>query len=893
MAILPGTRLGPYEVLSAIGSGGMGEVYRARDTKLGRDVALKILPEAFARDAERRARFQREAKVLASLNHSNIAALYGIEDSAASEALVMELVEGPTLAERIKSVPIPVDEVVKIAKQICDALEYAHERGIVHRDLKPANVKLTSDDTVKILDFGLAKALEADAASMDMANSPTITRMATQAAVLLGTAAYMSPEQAKGKPVDRRADIWAFGCLVYEMLAGKIAFGGETITDTLAAIMKEEPEWSHLPAETPVRIRVLLQRCLQKDPKQRLRDIGDARLSLDEILSDGAEPLPVAGAQASSPLRPRSLILSAGALLLVAIISVLATWNLKPAPAAAPKPLTRLNIDLGPDAMTDVNLAVAISPDGRRLVFPVRGPDGHQQLATRLLDQAEPTLLPGTEGGSAPFFSPDGQWIGFFAGGLKQISVRGGEAAQTSINTSVGYGATWGNDGYIIASPGFVGPLFRVPVAGGAAQPFTKLGPDDSEHGWPQVLPGGGAVLFTAAPAAASFGNANIEAMSLKTGQIKIVQRGGFYGRYLPNGYLVYVHQGVLFGVKFDPQRLQEIGAPVPLLEDVAANMTTGEGQFDFSNTGTFIYTAGKSSAQAWEVAWLDSSGKTQPLLATPGTYAEPRLSPDGRKLAFTDDTGDIYVHDLDRGTTTRLTFRGGASVPVWAPDGKHLAYTSGAQGLYWVRSDGSGEAQLLLRSEETVVTWSLSADGGNLAYIRTLGADNDVWMLPLDLTDPDRPKPGKPEPFLLKSGHEVIPRFSPDSHWVAYRSDESGSNEIYVRPFPASGGGKWQISHGGGLYAVWSKNGRELFYETLDNRIMVVDYSVDGAAFVPGKARVWSDKQLFFAGTSNLDLAPDGKRFAVLALPEAGEKGPVHVTMLLNFFDEVKRKIP
>lgn len=762
----------------------------------------------------------------------------------------------------------------------------------MHRDLKPANVKVTSDDAVKILDFGLAKALEGDASSMDMANSPTITHMATQAEVLLGTAAYMSPEQAKAKPVDRRADIWAFGCVLYEMLTGKMAFQGESITDTLAAVIKEEPDWSQLPAATPARVRVLLQRCLQKDPKQRLRDIGDARISLDEVLSGTAEPSP-AGARTAASLRPRSLILSAGALLLVAIISVLATWNLKPPPAAVPKPLTRLNLDLGPDAMTDVNLTVAISPDGRRLVFPVRGPDGRQQLATRLLDQAEPTLLPGTEGGSAPFFSPDGQWIGFFAGGLKKISVQGGAAAQTSTNTSVGYGAAWGNDGYIIASPGFVGPLFRIPVAGGAAQPFTKLGPNDSEHGWPQVLPGGSAVLFTAAPSAASFGNASIEAMSLKTGQTKIVQRGGFYGRYLPNGYLVYVHQGVLFGVKFDPQRLEESGAPVPLLNDVAANTTTGGGQFDFSNTGTFIYTAGKSSAQAWQVAWLDSSGKMQPVLASPGTYGEPRLSPDGRKLAFSDDTGDIYVHDLDRGTTTRLTFRGGASVPVWAPDGKHLAYTSGAQGLYWVRSDGSGEAQLLLRSEETVVTWSLSADGRNLAYIRTLGADNDVWMFPLDLTDPDRPKPGKPEPFLLKSGHEVIPRFSPDSHWVAYRSDESGSNEIYVRPFPASGGGKWQISHGGGLYAVWSKNGRELFYETLDNRIMVVDYSVDGAAFVPGKARVWSNKQLFFAGTSNLDLAPDGKRFAVLAVPDGEEKGSAHVTMLLNFFDEVKRKIP
>ena len=876
----------------------MGEVYRARDTKLGRDVAIKVLPEAFACDAERMARFQREAKVLASLNHPNIAAIYGVEDSGGAEALVMELVEGPTLADRIRSAPIPIDEALRIARQICDALEYAHERGVVHRDLKPSNVKVGNEDTVKILDFGLAKAMERNATALDPANSPTITDIATHSAAPLGTPAYMSPEQARAKPVDRRADIWAFGCVLYEMLAGKMTFRGESISDTLAAVIKEDPDWSLLPGATPVRVRVLLQRCLQKEPKQRLRDIGDARISLDEVLSGAAEPPAVAAIRASSSLRPRSAMLGAGMLLLVAVISALAAWNLKPSPVSAPEPLTRLTVDLGPEAMTDVNLTVAISPDGRRLVFPARGPDGRQQLATRLLDQAEPALLPGTEGATTPFFSPDGQWIGFFSGGLKRIPVQGGAAsALTSINTSTGYGAVWGSDGYIVASPGFSGPLFRLPVAGGAPQPFTKLGPGDSAHRRPQVLPGGGAVLFTSSPSAASFGSADIEAISPKTGQVKIVQSGGYYGRYLPNGYLVYVHQGVLFGVKFDPQRLQESGAPLPLLQDVAANATTGAGQFDFSETGTFIYTAGKSSARGWQVAWLESSGKMQPLLATAGNYAEPRLSPDGRKLAFTDDVGDIYVHDLEHSTTTRLTFRGGASAPVWAPDGKHLVYESGAQGVevFWVRADGSGDPQLLLQNKEAVNPWDLSPDGRNLAYIRALGADNDVWMLPLDLTDPDRPKPGKPEPFLLKPAREALPRFSPDSRWVAYRSDESGSNEIYVRPFPAAGGGKWQISQGGGLYALWSKNSHELFYETLDNRIMVVDYTVDGSAFVPGKPREWSDKQLFFAGTSNLDLAPDGKRFAVLALPDAEEPGKrsVHVTMLLNFFDEVKRRIP
>jgi serine/threonine-protein kinase len=529
-------------------------------------------------------------------------------------------------------------------------------------------------------------------------------------------------------------------------------------------------------------------------------------------------------------------------------------------------------------------------------VFPARGPDGKQQLATRLLDQAQPTLLPGTEGAHDPFFSPDGQSIGFFHGGeLKRIPAQGGVPV-TLGGATMAQGASWGTDDTIAAALGVLSPIQRIPAAGGARQAFTKLASLELSHRWPQILPGARAVVFTAASSLNAMDNASIEALSLQTGQVKILYRGGYYGRYLPSGHLVFVHQGALFGVKFDPDRLEVHGSPVPLLEDVAANPATGGGQFDFSTTGTFVYAAGKNAAQSWQVAWLDAAGTTQPLLALPGAYGAPRLSPDGKKLAFLSN-GDIHIHDLERDTTTRFTFSGHDNAPVWAPDGKHLVFQSISNGfsIVWARADGTGNPQTLLEQPNIATPWSLSPHG-RLAYNdRNAETGTDLWTMPLDLTDPDRPKPGKPEPFLRTPADEIVPRFSPDGRWIAYRSNESGNDEIYVRPFPPASGGKWQISNGGGLYGIWSKNGRELFYEAPDNRIMVVDYSVDGASFLPGKPRLWSDKRLFYTGTQNLDLAPDGKRFAVFLMPESapGEQGSVHVTFLLNFFDELKRRIP
>jgi serine/threonine-protein kinase len=871
-----------YRVIAKLGEGGMGEVWRAVDTKLGREVAIKILPDSFAQDPDRLARFTREAQVLASLNHPNIAAIYGVEE----RALVMELVEGPTLDEGIAQGPMSVEDVLPILHQMVDALEYAHEKGVVHRDLKPANIKITPEGKVKVLDFGLAKALTPGMVAADPVSSPTLTMRATMAGTIIGTAAYMAPEQARGHNVDKRADIWAFGVVVYEMVTGRRPFDGETISDTLAAVLTREPEWER----APVRLRRLLRLCLAKNPHHRLRDIGDARALAEEAADPDSVP-------AGSTVRRGLLAWSvAGMFAAISLVAAGGWWHVA---RAVPHPLTRLSVDLGPEALTGANVTAAISPDGRRLVFAARGADGQPRLATRLLDQEQAILLPGTENGSDPFFSPDGQWVGFFADGkLKKISVEGG-ASMALCDVGNSRGASWGDDGNIILNVNQLGALFRVSAAGGAPQPLTRLRSGEVSHRWPQVLPGGETVLFTASPSRLAQEAASIEVLSLKTGQVKALERGGYYGRYLPSGHLVYVHQGVLFGVRFDAARLEVRGTPTPLLQDVAAN-GTGGGQFDFTaapfGSGTLLYLAGKGTTQNWQLAWLDSSGKQQPLVAAPGLYGFPRFSPDGRKLAFTVAGTGISVYELGRDATTRLTAN--STSPVWTPDGKHIVFgsLSGSFGLSWVRSDGSGEPWRLLEGQTYMEPWSLSPDGRFLAYHEyNSDTSGDLWILPLDATDPDHPKPGTPRPFLRTPADERYPRFSPDGHWMAYRSNESGTHEIYVQPFPGGAGGKWQISAGGGRFAVWSNHGRELFYGTADNRIMVVDYIVNGDSFIPGKPRLWSDRRISTAAILNLDLAPTGKGFAVLTQAETagGEKGSVHVTMLLNYFDELRRKLP
>jgi Tol biopolymer transport system component len=896
MTLATGTKLGSYEVLTPIGAGGMGEVYQAHDTKLGRDVAIKVLPEAFAHDPERLSRFQREAKMLAALNHPNIATIYGLEQSNGTSYLVMELVSGETLADRIKrEAALPVEEALAICKQIAEALEAAHEKGIIHRDLKPANVKVTPEGKVKVLDFGLAKAFAGDAANDDPSNSPTLSMAATMHGVILGTAAYMSPEQARGKAVDKRTDIWAFGCVLYELLTGKPAFHGEDVTDILAAVVRAEPDWQVLPAATPTQVRDLLRRCLQKDKTLRLQAAGDARIEIQEAIAAPKD----SGATQAAPASTRKLLLAVGAvaaaLAIIAVVALWGWWRATRPVEQALRPLVRLDVDLGLDVSLGATYGTdaILSPDGTRMVYVSQG-----RLFTRRLDQPTSTELVGTPGVYAPFFSPDGQWIAFFtATNLKKVSVDGG-AAITLCGANGGRGGSWGADGNIIAALGVYSGLSRVLSAGGPPTAVTELQNGEITHRFPQTLPGDKAVLFTATSLASAYDTANIEVMSLADHRRKTLVRGGTYGRYLPSGHLVYVNRGTLFAVPFDLDRLEVHGTPVPVLDQVGYDSSFGSAQLDFSQTGTLIYRSSGSGGELLTVAWLDGVGKEQPLLAKPGVYGRPTMSPDGQRLALDVSEGsgtDIWIYDWQRDTMTRLTFTGNASTPLWTPDGRHIAFRAVGEGMSVTRSDGSGKPQPLTQSKTSQLPWSFTPDGKRLAFGDQSSGSFDLWTVPLE-SDGAGVRGGKPEVFLQTPADERSPSFSPDGRWMAYSSDESGTVQVYVRAFPDKGG-KRQISNSGGGYPMWSRNGRELFFETLDNHIMVAAYTVKDDSFVADKPRVWSEKQIGITANAarNVDLAPDGKRIIALMPVETaeGQKARNHVIFLENFFDELRRRVP
>ena len=894
----------------------MGEVYKAKDTKLKREVALKVLPAAFLRDSERMARFQREAEVLASLNHAHIAQIYVIEEVDGIRALVMELVPGETLKG-----PFPLETALRYAKQIAEALEAAHDKGITHRDLKPANIMVTPAGEVKVLDFGLAAVTQPSASSTgDPSQSPTLTMRATQAGMILGTAGYMAPEQAAGQPVDKRADIWSFGVVLYEMLTGQRLFTGDSIAHILADVLRAPIDFEKLPKETPRAIRELVKRCLDRDVKTRLRDIGEARVAIENLGKD-EEIVPTA----PLPSRFGSIGWIAAAVLAVAAAS--SSWIAYRATRPAElKPLIRLNAEIAPEtplARVDVINGIggnmlALSPDGARLALTLRGADGKVRLHTRLLNQSQVTPLGGTENAYSPFFSPAGDWIGFFAEGkLKKIAVEGG-AAVTLCDARLGFGASWGDDGNIIAALNNTGVLSRVPSGGGTPVPVTKLDSGEVTHRWPQVLPGSQAVLFTSsATITVSYDDANIEVISLKTGERKTIQRGGFFHRYLADatgstGHLIYLHESTLFTMPFDPGRLAPSGAPAPILEDVSSTFVAG-GDFAFaaapSGPGTFFYLSGKGLQDAYSISWVDSSGKTKPLHAPPGQYFNPRFSSDGKRLAFEIVSGkgsDMWVKDLDRDTPSRLSFLPGLNRdPVWTPDGKNIVFRStnpAAPGLYGVRSDGAGEAKRLTEGKPQEIPSSFSPDGKRLAIQQAgTGGSQDIFTMPVE-GDPGQGtigfRLGKAELFLGTPFVEVFPAFSPDGRWLAYQSIESGTNEVYVRPFPGPGG-RWQVSTGGGILPRWSRDGCELLFETLDQRVMAVSYTVShsagGDSFASGKPRPWTETRLRITGINyNYDLAPDGKRLAAFVAGDAnGQKPPTHLTFLLNFFDELRRKAP
>jgi len=912
MPLTSGTRIGIYEVRSLLGVGGMGEVYRSRDSKLGREVALKVLPGSVGIDPDRLGRFGREAKVLAALNHPNIASIYGLEDSGATHALVMELVEGPTLADRIKSGPIPAEEALPIAKQICEALEYAHERNIVHRDLKPANVKVTPEGTAKVLDFGLAKALENETTPVDLASSPTMSRLATQAGAILGTAAYMSPEQARGKGADRRADIWAFGCVLYEMLTGKMAFGGETVSDTLAAIIKEQPDWTQLPADTSARVRVLVQRCLQKDVRQRLQAIGDARIAIDEVLAGAPDPTastvqPALRPEPAKPAWTRLLPWGVAAVLGAGLLfSFFWPWN---RPPSSPQKPVELSLLIPEDQRLDLlnGPAFAISSDGSRIAYVIQEvASGTGRLYVRNLDKSTAVLLDGVGLAAAPFFSPDGQWIGFFGDGkLKKVSVRGG--APLVLCEVSGYrGGAWGPDDSIIFPTQFTSALYSIPASGGTPKMLTHLDAARGEvtHRWPQFLPGGKAVLFTASSNNNFFGRANVVAAPLDTGVPKILVENAYFGRYLPGGYLAYMSQGTMFVAPFDAKALKVTGTAIPAVQGMNSDLSNGGVQFSVAENGIAMYLPGTTSNQAMNIAQLDRKGNSTVLLKDQSDAASPRMSPDGKRLAFENGPGGIWVHDLARGTTTPVApATAGVNFPIWSPDGERVTYShpdntarGSGQRIFWRRSDGTGDEEALTPEKvQSAYPSSWSPDGKVLAFEMLSEKDGsccDIWTMTLDANG----KPQAPKQFLASvngvDGRSLAgPEFSPNGRWIAYVSTESGTPQIDVVPFPGPGG-KWQVSTDGGLEPRWAKKGHELFY-VHNAQLMSVTYTEEKNAFQPSKPQLLFENRFEMrAPYTSYDVAADGEHFVVIQTANGKQSAYTAPTVVLNWVDEIKQLV-
>ena len=879
----------------------MGQVWQATDTQLNRQVALKILPDAFADDPDRLARFQREAQVLASLNHPNIAQIHGIEQDDDTRALVLELVEGPTLADCIARGPIPVDEALPIAKQIAEALEAAHEAGVIHRDLKPANIKVREDGTVKVLDFGLAKALQPEVTDPNMSLSPTmsLTAAATQMGMVIGTAAYMAPEQARGKPVGKQADVWAFGAVLYEMLTGRRPFAGADVSDTLAMVLMKEIDWSALPAETPASVRTLLTRCLARDQKQRIRDIGDAQLAMSGAFeppvgaaSDGTSGTPPsAGLGRSIPLHV-AVPLAVGAL----VVGILGTWWVTGRSAPAPGTPVRLEARLGGPGMDERALQTVLSPDGTHLAYRVGASQRFGPLYVRALDEPEGVLLV-PDGADAPFFSPDSQWVGFFtATELRKVPITGG-TPQTLTSVNQGAGGSWGPD-ETITYGSYAGGLLRVSADGGEPEALTQLGEGQVSHRWPQLL-AGGAVLYTAHTGARGiFDPGNIEALEVGTRQPTVVQAGSSFGRYLPTGHLVYVVEGTLFAVPFDVAALEVEGSAVPIVSDLNVN-EYGESWISVSQSGTLAYLAGGGDdRREYPVVWVDREGNTTPLWGEPGEYGDPQLSPDGTRLAlgvYRNGNMDVWMYDIERGVATQVTSHAARDdEATWSPDGQFLAFSSerdSPRSVYRIRADGSGDVERLTGGDYVSWPQSWSADGRFLAY----GEDHpesslDVWVLPLE---GDR----EPQVFQNTADSEFAAQFSPNGRWIAYRNTTLG--EIFVRPYPVAPGGG-QVSIDGGRDPKWSADGRELFYRT-ESGVTVVPFEPDADEFTVGKAEelftgafVGPSVRVAGEGYPSYDVTADGQRFVMFPrTSDEDQAGNDHVTLVFNWFEELKALVP
>jgi serine/threonine protein kinase/Tol biopolymer transport system component len=900
-----GLRIRDYEVLSPLGAGGMGEVYRARDTKLGREVALKVLPEAFARDPERVQRFEREARLLAALNHPHVAAIYGVEEHEGRHVLVLELVEGETLAERIAGGPMPVEDALPLFEHIAQGLDAAHEKGIVHRDLKPANIKIAPDGNVKILDLGLAKAVVGQTTGPDPSEAPTVPADRTRDGVLMGTPAYMSPEQARGRNVDRRTDVWAFGCVLYEVLTGRPVFASDSVSDTLAAVLTKDPDWNALPTTTPEAIRRLLRRCLAKDPARRLREAGSAIVEIQEARN---EPTPSDAARDTGPhVGPR--LVSAAMLALALVVSAAAVgwmWlRRRPEPVAVTSrfAFTLPSSQVMPNRMGD---ALALSPDGRTLVYrAARAASLSYELFRRPVDEFAETPIDGTEGGVSPFFSPDGQWVGFVrASELVKVPLAGGTVHHlTDLPNPNIRGADWGRDDVIVFG---WKQLMQVPAAGGAATPIFT--PNDERSAWyPQILPDGDSVLFTLSRGGPDSGE--IDVLNRRTGEHHVVLANGSKGRLLPTGHLVFVQSGRLWGVPCDAERLEATGAPVPVVESVRVE-NGGAVQFATAEQGTLVYLpASSAGSRSKNIVWVDRTGQEQAVTLPARNYQGLSLAPDGTRAAFQVDEGvaaDVWVSDLERGTLSPITTdRGFDGGPLWSPDGERIVYLSDRNGqrhLMIESSDGTGSAEVLATFDAdaldarplawtpdgtTLLTWSQTATtNGDIGTVLVHGSDG--W-----------------KPLIQTPTNEMTPAISPDGRWLAYSSFDTGRFQVYVQRFPALGD-RQQVSVSTGWGPTWTSSGKEIIF--LDTNVRdsapdaVMRVSVEPVAVDASSLRFGAPERLFdfdisrYYAMPNIrfyDVSPDGRRLLTMAFADEPDSTRAEIHVVLNWFRELEQLVP
>jgi eukaryotic-like serine/threonine-protein kinase len=908
LALTPGTRLGVYEINAQIGEGGMGQVYRATDTRLKRQVAIKILSPTLALDADRLARFQREAEVLASLNHPNIGGIHGLEEANGVTAIVLELVEGEDLAQRIARGAVPVDDALLIARQIAEAVAAAHEQGIIHRDLKPANVKLRDDGMVKVLDFGLAKALQPAGVSPGVSPSPTITTPAmTQAGVILGTAAYMAPEQAKGKPADKRSDVWGFGCVLYEMLAGKRAFHGEDVSDTLAAILRGEPDWTALSADVPPPIRTLLMGCLAKDRRHRVADLS-AALFVISYHSQLASPQQPAAPARRVPLWRKAMPVAAAAT--VAVAAGYAGWLLKP---AAPRAVTRLTVPLGEgDAFTlAASAPLALSPDGTRLAYTA-----NERLYLRALDRLDAAPIAGVEArglasARSPFFSPDGRWLGFWESGqLKKVSVSAGAPVTLCALQAPPYGTTWAADNTILIGSGPEG-IWRVPGDGGNPERIITVEAGQRAYG-PQLLPDGRTVLFTLARTA-SWDDAQIVVQSLDNGTRQTLFTGGTDGRYVPTGHVVYSLRGSVLAVPFDARSLSIKGAPVPLVDGVwrSQSALSPAAHFAVSSDGTLAYVPPPSGPVALRrLAWVDRQGREEAIPVQPQVYRSPRIAPDGTRLAVEIEDSrqnrDIWVlEDFQRGTWTRITSDPADDFePAWTPDGQHVIFSSlraGSIALFRQAANGTGIAERVADLNRQNSAMPAVSPDGRYVVVRGPGGETaDLMILDLDSARAGglpTSGVGPPRPLIQMPFEEYNAAFSDDGRWLAYQSDTSGRFEVYVRPFPDVTTSQSLVSTAGGTEPVWARDGGEIFYRSPKGAVMRVPISA-GASWKAGTpTQLFESPSYVFDGRGqrSYDVAPDGKRFVMLKNTDTSgpRTTPPRIVVVQNWFEELKRLVP